>query len=125
MIDRVHGNAPHLGPSTSPALSSCLPERNIFMVQVSNLAHRCFAQNVHPSDFSGGQFDLSVTAFLRHQLGRRTGAAGQLPALSPAKFDVMDNRAHGNVDNRQIIPWHNVGVGSGDDLIPRIQALRG
>jgi hypothetical protein len=95
------------------------------MIQISKLAHRCFAQNVHPSDFSGGQFNLSVTAFLGHQLGRCTGAAGHLPALSPAKFDVMDNGTHRNVDDRQTIPWQNVGIGSGNDLIPNIQSLRG
>ena len=83
-----------------PALAG-LAQAAVLLVHVAELPHGGRAQLVHQPHLAGRQAHLRVLPFLGHQLGRRAGRAHQLAAAAPLQLDVVDERAHRDVLDRQ------------------------
>ncbi len=66
VIYRIHGNSPHLGTASKPALSTCLSERYVLMIHIPDLTHRRSTQNVNPPHFPGRESHLSIISFFGH-----------------------------------------------------------
>src|ERR1044072_7483010 len=82
VVHRVHRHAANLRTQTFPARTTGLTERNVLMLDIADLAHRGSANERHASHFARRHTQLCVTAFLRHELRKRTRGARHLSALT-------------------------------------------
>src|SRR6185369_7777633 len=107
VVNRVHRHATNLRTQTHPARTASLAERNVFMLDVADLAHRRSANERYTSHFTRRHTQLCVTAFLRHELREGSGGTRHLPALAGTKLDVVDLRAERDIDQRQGVARQN------------------
>src|SRR5271155_4474901 len=88
VIDRVHDHAAHMRTAAEPAGATGFAERNVFVLDVADLADGGVALGENLADFTGGQADLGVTGIDRHDRRAATGSAADLGAASGNDFDV-------------------------------------
>ena len=94
------------------------------MLDVADLANGGIAVGTHDADLAGGHTDLSVIAFLSHQLSGGTGGTHQLSAVAGMQLDVVDHGTNGDVGDGQSVAGQDIGVGTGHDLVTSLQADR-
>src|SRR5207247_1256522 len=103
MVHRIHRYAANVRPDSPPARASRFTQRNVFMFDVADLAHSRAAFNRNAPHFARRHAQLSVIAFLRQQLRKRSGRPRHLSAFAWSQLDVVNLRAQRNVSNRQSI----------------------
>ena len=122
MIHRIHHDAAHMWLTTEPAAPTRLAERNVFMIQVPDLADRRHALDVNLANLARGHLDRRILAFTGDELNRRPGAARDLPALARAQLHVVDLRAQRDVLEGQAVARQDVNAVAGDDRIADFDA---
>src|SRR5437867_13093554 len=60
MIDRIHHDAAHGGPDSHMPLASGLPDGDVLMIEVADLADRGDALHIHQSDFPGRKLHMRI-----------------------------------------------------------------
>ena len=125
VVDRIHGDSPHLGPATTPSGCTCFSERDILMVGVPNLAHGGTAQDKDLPNLARRHPDLSIAAFLGHKLGCTSSASNQLASSTRCQFQVVDRGSQRNVNQRKIVPGNDVCFGPGNDRVSWLHARSG
>src|SRR5512141_1717730 len=101
MVDRVHDDAADRGANAEPAIAAGLAERDLFVVEVADLADGRHAIDEDKPDFAGGQPKVGVLPFLRQDLDDRTRGTGDLSAFANLELDVVDERADRDVPDRE------------------------
>src|SRR5687768_10568379 len=125
VIDRVHRHAADLGPSAAPARSAGLAERQVLVIEVSDLADRRLALGVHPADLGAREAQQAEAALAGHQLHPGAGCAGQLPALPRLELHVVDRRPERDRGQRQRVAGLHVRARSGLDRVAHRQPVGG
>jgi len=110
MIDRVHRNAAVMRHLAHPALAAGLPQRDIFVIHVSDLPDGRLTLLRNPPDLTRRQFQQRQTPFSRNQLRLRSRRARHLPAFAWPQFDVMDDGAGRNIFQWKGIAYQNVSL---------------
>jgi len=95
------------------------------MIQVTHFTNGGQALLTDKAHFARGQTHLGVLAFFRHQLRRRASRASDLPTFARLHFNIVDQRTHRNVRNRQGVTGSNFSPGAGDHRIAHFQRQRG
>src|SRR5512137_727855 len=78
MVDGVHGGAADVGPPAEPATPAGLPDRDVLVVEVRDLADRRPALQMDLADLRTREPDLGVIALLGQDLGAAAGRLGHL-----------------------------------------------
>jgi hypothetical protein len=112
VIDRVHGNTSHFGPSAQPAPASGFAQIDIFMAQISQLTDGRPAVQKDHSNLSGWEFEQRISLFLGHQLCIGARTPDYLSAFSRAQFDVVYMCTERDVGNRQRISRLDIDPGT-------------
>src|SRR5438067_8006816 len=99
VIDGVHCYTANVRTDSTPTRPTRLAERNIFVLDVSDLADGRATFDGHAAHFTGRHAQLGVQTFLRQQLRERTSRARHLSALARPQLDVMNLRAKRNAAN--------------------------
>ena len=89
--------------------TSGLPDRDILMLEVTDLSDRRVAAGMHLPHLTGGETQGRPFTFASHQLGERAGRTGHLAALPFLQLDVVHRRAEGDFGQGQSISHENVG----------------
>ena len=85
------------GLQPEPAISSRLSQGDIFMFEIAHLADGGIAILKDQPDFAGGEFDMGIFSFFRHQLAIGSCAPNNLPPLSHLQFDIMNQGSSRNI----------------------------
>src|SRR5262249_35913323 len=112
-VDLVHGYAAIVRHPPEPALAPGLADRNVHVVRIRHGAHRCHAPTVHQALLGGIESQNDIFAVATHDLRISTRRARYLAALADLDFDVVDDRADGNVADRHGIAGLHVDVLAG------------
>src|SRR5207245_541626 len=113
VVDRVHRRAAHRRALAEPAAAAGLADRHVLMLDVADLPHGRAAGEQHAAHLARGETQSRVTAVLRDELHTGAGGASQLAALGRLELDVVDERAGGDVVERQGVAGLDVGVAAG------------
>src|ERR1035437_1772597 len=124
VVDRVHGNAAVVGFPAEPAVAAGLPDRDVLVLEVSDLADRGIAVDEDLPELAGRDAEEGVVSFLRHQLRAGPCRAGELRALDGLELDRMDDRADRDRPERQGVPRDDVGREPRDDDLADLEAVR-
>src|SRR5579884_2950937 len=124
MVARVHRRATDDRPPSHVPRPPGLPDLDVLVIHVPDLAQRRHALEVDQADLPRRHADLGVVARLGHQLRGGAGRAHHLAALAPRELDVVDLRAGRDVPQRQRIPDPDRRLGAGDDHVPDLDAER-
>src|SRR5581483_4664866 len=100
MVAGVHGRAADGGPHAEPAAPAGLATGLVLVLDVTDLADRGLAVDVHPTQLTAWHADDRVVALLREQLSARTRAPDQLAAAPERQLDVVDGRTDRDVGER-------------------------
>ncbi len=112
VVDRVHGGAANAGPDAHPALAAGLAGDQVLVLGVADLADGGPALQTDHAHLAGGQAQDGVVALLGHDLGRRAGRAGDLPAAAFVHLDVVHHGTDRDVTQREGAAHADVGVGA-------------
>src|SRR5262245_16961170 len=112
MIDRIHGNPTHMRPASPPTRTSCFPDTNVLMVDITDLADRGQTGAQNPSHFTGLQADLNVVSISSHNLRKTACTTDELCSLAWLELEIVNRRAQRHVRKRQRIAGSYVGVGA-------------
>src|SRR5450759_3490822 len=93
MVNRVHGRSTHGRALSTPAVTSCLADGDVRMVDVTDLADRGPAGERYAAHLARGETQHAVRIVLGDELDARAGAASDLPALARLQLDVVQHRA--------------------------------
>src|SRR6185437_14249040 len=99
-------------PTPVPARASRLAVRDVFVIQVTELADSRHAIQREFPRFARGQLDQRNVAFFAEQLRRSPRRTHQLSALAWRKLKVVHHRAGRNITNRQRVAGQNVRRGA-------------
>src|SRR5262245_40603357 len=124
VIDGIHDGAADSGAKALPADAPGLAHRDVFMVEIADLADRGHAVELDPTDLARGQLDVGLIALLGEELRQRARAPAQLSALARLELDVVDERAERDVAKREGIARQDVGLGPGHDRVARLEPER-
>ena len=95
---------------------------NVAVILVADLADDSAAIHLDQAILAGGQTDLSVVAFLCHQLRLLAGCAHQLRAAAHVELNAGDDGAHGDVGDGEAVAGLDVGAGAGLHHVTGLQA---
>lgn len=108
MIRGVHVCSSHRRPDTLVPTAPRAPKRQILMIDITDLPNGRHATIRHEPDFAGRKFNLGKTVLAGHQLRSAAGRTNHLPAKTGDQLDVMDERADGDIGERQRVPDPNL-----------------
>src|SRR5579885_1349464 len=117
VVNRVHGDAADVRADALPARAPGLAVRNIFVLDVADLADGRVADDGDAPHLARRHANLRVVAFLRPQLREAASRANQLPALARSQLDVVNLRPQRDVPNRQRVSGQDVRVGAAHDRL--------
>src|SRR5579871_306259 len=123
MVDGVHRDAAIVRRLAQPASPSRFTQRDVFVVQITNLPHGRHALRQHAPHFTRRQLQQRDAAFFRNQLCLRSRRARHLGALAGLQLDIVDNRAGRHVLHRQGITQQNIGSRTGHHFLPDLQPV--
>ena len=115
----VHDGTADSGTPTHVTLTASLTDVDVLVLDVADLANGGIAVGTHDADLAGGHTDLSVIAFLSHQLSGGTGGTHQLSAVAGMQLDVVDHGTNGDVGDGQSVAGQNIG----EDYLYELQEL--
>src|SRR6185436_3849048 len=124
MINRIHRDAAHLWPASLPSRASGLAQRNIAVLDVTDLSYGRVAIYVDAANLTARQSKLRPVAFLGHKLRRSARRANHLRAFARPQFYVVNRRAQRNRLERKRVARNYVSLGSRYDGLPDLQANR-
>src|SRR5215207_3415099 len=123
VVDRVHGDTADGRALALPAVAAGLAPVDVGLLGIADLADRCAAADVDVAHLAGRQSQLSLGAFLGHKLNPGARGAAHLGPTAGAELDPVDQRAHGDVAQRQVVADLDVGSGTGLDGHALLEAL--
>ena len=88
VVHRVHRNASHVGPFTSPARAPGFSEGNIFMVDVADLADGGLALNRDHAHLARGHAKSGVLSFTGYELALVPAERANWPPL-PGRISIL------------------------------------
>src|SRR5258708_35254113 len=97
MIDRVHRDAAHVTALAEPSRASGLADRNIFVVEIADLADSGAALRLHHPLLARRQLAQRHLALFRHQLRLGARATRELRACAGLHLDRMNDSADRNI----------------------------
>ena len=124
MVDRVHGNAPYLGPASQPATTTGFAQRKIFMLCIPQLPDGGNTVQQDHANLTGWQLDQCIAIFLGHQLGVGAGAANNLTALAATQLYVVNLGTQRDIAQGQSIARLDVRFRPGLDHIVYFKVQR-
>src|SRR3954462_12801425 len=95
VIDRIHRDAAVVRLLAAVTRASRFADRDVLVLEISDLADRGVAADVHFAHLAGRKTERRPVVFARHQLGKGSGRAGHLAALPFLQLDVVNRRAEG------------------------------
>ena len=125
MVVGVHNGTTDSRAPAHMAFAAGFADRDVFMVDVADLADAGEAVDIDVALFAGGQADQGVIPFLRHQLRHVAGGADQLGALAGIELDAVDESTERDVRERQRVAGLDVGVGAVADDVADLEAVGG
>ena len=125
MIVRIHRNTTNLGTIALPAVAACLAELLALMLIVADLADAGATPAMKLAHLAGRKLHKNIIAFLRHQLGRNSGAAHQLRAFADLHLDIVDDAAKGHVAHGKTVARLDINSIAGDDFVTDANTKRG
>src|ERR1700756_498747 len=123
VIDRIHGESPHRGAYTLPALGARLAVAAQIVLVVPDLANRRAAVDVHLARLAGLEPQVGVDALACGEGHRGAGTARQLPAATGLHLHVVDERAHRDVAQRHGVAGLDGRIRARAHLIARLHSL--
>ena len=124
VIDGIHRNSSYMRTPSLPPTSSCLTQFLALMLAIPYLSDTGAAVAVEFSNFSGREANEDVTSFLCHELSSDTGASYELCALADFHFDIVNNGAKRNVDQRKTVTRLDIDIVSGYNRIANGYSVR-
>ena len=109
-----------VGPPSQPSISSGFSQRNIFMFKVAHLTDGGITILEDQPNLARRKLDMGIFPFLRHQLTIGSCAPDDLATLSDFQFDVMNQRASGNISEGKGIARFDIGCRACDHLISNL-----
>src|SRR5436190_8867858 len=100
VIHRVHGDAAHARAATEPAGLPRLADRQQLVLRVADFADGGEALAAHHPHLGRTEPQRDEVAFLRDDLGARSGPAAHLPALPDLQLDVVHRGAERDLEQR-------------------------
>src|SRR5262245_24827868 len=97
MIDRIHGHTADVRPLPQPSVSAGLPNRDVLVLDVSDLSNRGETLDKDVANFARRHFYRCVFAFFGDELNGGSGAPGDLAALARLELHVVNLRAERDV----------------------------
>src|SRR5690606_19429707 len=122
MVHRVHGHTAYMGSSPQVPGTSGFADDHVLVLHVAHLADGGTAGLQHHSKLTGRKPDCGVFPFFGHELGSGARGPNPLAALARLQLDVVDDRAHGNVLQRQGVARLDVGPRARFYHIAHVQA---
>jgi hypothetical protein len=107
------------------ALSPRLPQLDITVIHIANLADSGCAVLKDQANLTGWQADLSVFAFFGDQSGSSSSRANQLAPSAGFELDIMDPCSSRDAAQGQRIAGGNFSLWAGHDCIAYPQSHRG
>src|SRR5262249_3981531 len=124
VVDRVHRDTAHVRPLAEPAASTGLADRDVLVVAIADLPDPGQALHIDLANLARRHLHRRVLAFLGDELHGGAGAPGDLAAFAELQLHVVQQRAEGNVLERQRVARQDVDVLSGHDRVADLQADR-
>src|SRR5208283_6208913 len=110
MVNRVHRDSTDMTALAEPSRAPGLTDRNIFMVEVADLADGSAAIRLHHPLLARGQLEQSHLALFGHQLSLHARAARELGAGARLHLDGVNDGAERDVLEHQRVAGLDVGV---------------
>ena len=101
-----------------------LTDAHVAVVSIAHGADGRLRVHGDHANFAGGEANLRVRAFLRHQLSGVAGAADELAAAARNELDVVDQRAQRDVADRQRVARLDVRALAADHGVAGLQVDR-
>src|SRR5688572_17165560 len=124
VVDGVHRHAAVMRLLAEVAGAAGLAVADVLVLEIADLADRGVAARVHLAHLAGGQTERGPVAFTGDQLRARAGRTDHLAALAFLQLDVVDDRAQGDLRQRQGIAHQDVGFFTGHDRRADREAAR-
>src|SRR5262249_55291867 len=124
VIHRVHRHAAHLRPAPQPPRATRLAQRNITVLDVTDLTDGRVAVDVYFADLTARQAKLRPIAFLRDKLRRAARSPHHLCALARPELDVVNGCAERNRLKRERVAGDDVSIGSRNNGLSDLQPDR-
>jgi hypothetical protein len=104
MVIWVHCRTTNRWPDTQVSLAPSLAELDMTVLDIANLSNRRQTVLVNQTLLTRWQSDRSISSIFFHQnLGRCTSSPDHLTASANLHLDVVNERALGNIPERQCI----------------------
>src|SRR6202023_1032188 len=97
MVNRVHRDSTHMTALAEPSRAPGLADRNIFMVEIADLADSRAAIRLHHPLLARRQLEQRHLALFGHQLRLHTGAAREFRTGAGLHLDRMHHGAERDV----------------------------
>src|SRR6266545_5282613 len=123
MIDGVHRHAADSGAAAQPAALARLADRQQLVLGVADFADRGEALATHHPHLGRTEPQGDEVAFLRDDLGARSGAAADLPALPDLQLHIVHRGAERDLEQRHRVAGADVRAGPRDDAVAHVQSL--
>src|SRR5690606_2523696 len=104
VIDRVHGHATDLRPTTAPAIPAGFADHGELVIQIAHLAYRGHALLANAADLGRRKAEGHVVPLLGDDLDASPGGTSHLAALARSKLDVVHRGAERNQLERERVP---------------------
>lgn len=123
MVVGVHDRAADGRSPAHVTFTTSFTDRDVFMVDVADLADAGDAVDVDVALFAGGKSDECVSAFFSHQLSHVASCTNQLSALTVVQLDAVDKGTNRDVCQRQSVAGFDVGVSAVSDDVANLQSI--
>src|ERR1700722_4321965 len=124
MVNRVHRNSTHVTALAEPSRAPGLADRNIFMVEIADLADSGAAIRLHHPLLARRQLQQRHLALFGHQLRLYTRTARELRTGSRLHLDCVNDGAERDVLEHQRVARLDVGVLARLDLGADFESVR-
>src|SRR5687768_5038451 len=112
VVHRVHGDTADGRALALPPHAAGLPPVDVRLLGVAHLADRRATADVDVADLARRHAQLRQPALAGDQLDAGPGRAGDLGAATGTELDGVNNRADGDVPQRQVVAGLDVGRGA-------------
>src|SRR5687768_7489117 len=124
MVDRIHDDTAYMGTAAEPSGASRLPDIDVLMIKIADLADGRCARRQNPPHFTRLEPHLHIPSVPAHDLCESSRAADQLTASSWLEFDVVNRRPQGHVGERQRIACPHFRIRTRLNDVPDLQTDR-
>src|SRR6266567_837059 len=124
VIDGIHHRPADGGPEALPAHPARLAHGDVFVIEISHLAHGGHAFELDLAHLARGELEVGVIAFLGQELGEGARAPAELPALARLQLDVVHEGAEGDVADGQRVAGENIGLRPRHDHVAGLETER-